>query len=335
MMKAVMQSQISFTKQTTQAIGDIRTQLTAAVGQVQQERERFPSQPQVKVAGTHFVGNPSGTSNLNPSLEEAKAITTLRSGKEIDKIIPPKQKPVPPPELVAAPIVSPDLGSDPEKEKESESSKVEVLAPAAAMTPSPPIAPYAHRLVVKSKVNVLKDLCTSKWRTKSQDEVLLTEQVSSILQANMPNQMQRPCSTIPIAIASQKFDKALLELGTSVNLLPYSVYLKLGLGDLRATSVTLQLADWIDFIVLDTCPIPEVFEKTLIILGHPFLSTSSAVMNYKIGQVQMSFGDLKIEVNVFNVDSQVKDNEEVYEVRLIDTLVQKHVNNILYKDPRR
>ncbi|XP_058189447.1 uncharacterized protein LOC131307046 [Rhododendron vialii] len=143
--------------------------------------------------------------------------------------------------------------------------------------------------------------------------------------------------------------------GASVNLLPYSVYLKLGLSDLKATPVTLQLADRsvripkgvvedvliqvgeflfpVDFIVLDTCPIPEVFEKTPIILGRPFLATSSAVMNCKTGQVQLSFGDLKMEVNVFNVDSRVEDDEEIYEVSLIDTLVQEHVDSVLYKDP--
>ncbi|XP_058211593.1 uncharacterized protein LOC131323767 [Rhododendron vialii] len=39
------------------------------------------------------------------------------------------------------------------------------------------------------------------------------------------------------------------------------------------------------------------------------------------------------KVNVFNVDSRVEDDEEVYEVSLIDTLVQEHVNSVMYKDP--
>ncbi|XP_058216887.1 uncharacterized protein LOC131327771 [Rhododendron vialii] len=389
MMKALMQSQLSFTEQTKQAIGDIRTQLTqltAAVGQIQQEKGKFPSQPLVNAAGTHYVGDSSGPSNPNLSLEDAKAITTLRSGKVIDKDLPPKQKSVPPSVPVAIPAIIPNLGSVPEVEKEAESPEVVVPATAAPTTPMPPVAPYPNRLVAKPKVNVnfqmlelfkkvqfpislmeaidaipqfakvLKDLCTSKRRTKGQDKVLLTEQVSSILQTEIPTKCKDPgCPTIPIAIVGQKFDKALLDLGASVNLLPYSVYLKLGLSDLKATPVTLQLADRsvripkgvvedvliqvgeflfpVDFIVLDTCPIPEVFEKTPIILGRPFLATSSAVMNCKTGQVQLSFGDLKMEVNVFNVDSRVEDDEEIYEVSLIDTLVQEHVDSVLYKDP--
>ena len=38
-------------------------------------------------------------------------------------------------------------------------------------------------------------------------------------------------------------EHALLDLGASVNLILFSVYQKLGLGELKPTSVTLQLAD--------------------------------------------------------------------------------------------
>ena len=38
-------------------------------------------------------------------------------------------------------------------------------------------------------------------------------------------------------------EKALLDLVASVNLLPYSVYNQLGLGELNPTSITLSLAD--------------------------------------------------------------------------------------------
>jgi hypothetical protein len=40
-----------------------------------------------------------------------------------------------------------------------------------------------------------------------------------------------------------QIERALLDLGASVNLLPYSVYLQLGLEELKPTSMTLQLAD--------------------------------------------------------------------------------------------
>jgi hypothetical protein len=44
-------------------------------------------------------------------------------------------------------------------------------------------------------------------------------------------------------IGFSKIERALLDLRASVNLLSYSVYLQLGLKELKPTSMTLQLAD--------------------------------------------------------------------------------------------
>ena len=51
------------------------------------------------------------------------------------------------------------------------------------------------------------------------------------------------CPTISCIIGDHKIKHALLDLGASVNLLPYSVYLQLNLGELKSTSTTLLLAD--------------------------------------------------------------------------------------------
>ena len=80
--------------------------------------------------------------------------------------------------------------------------------------------------------------------------------------------------TISVNIGGTCIDQALLDLGASVNLLPYSVYKQLGLGELKPTNITLSLADQsvkipkgivedmlvkvdkfyypVDFVVLDT-----------------------------------------------------------------------------------
>ncbi|RVW59148.1 hypothetical protein CK203_105268 [Vitis vinifera] len=51
------------------------------------------------------------------------------------------------------------------------------------------------------------------------------------------------CPTISVMIGGTVVEKALLDLGTSVNLLPYSVYKKSGLGELSQHQITLSLAD--------------------------------------------------------------------------------------------
>lgn len=44
-------------------------------------------------------------------------------------------------------------------------------------------------------------------------------------------------------IGGKQVEQALLDLGASVNLLSYSMYQKLRLGEMKLTRVTLQLAD--------------------------------------------------------------------------------------------
>jgi hypothetical protein len=97
---------------------------------------------------------------------------------------------------------------------------------------------------VPSYAKFLKDLITVKRKTNVPKKVCLTEQVSSILQCKLPIKYKDlGCPTISCTIVVGRIEKALLDLGASVNLLPYSVYLQLGLGELKPTSMTLQLAD--------------------------------------------------------------------------------------------
>ena len=49
--------------------------------------------------------------------------------------------------------------------------------------------------------------------------------------------------TISSYIGIHKIKRILLGLGSSVNLTPYSVYLELGLGEVKPSKYTLQLAD--------------------------------------------------------------------------------------------
>ena len=116
-------------------------------------------------------------------------------------------------------------------------------------------------------------------------------------------------------------EKALLDLGASSNLLPYSVYKQLGLGELKPTSITLSLADRsvkiprgmiedvlvqvdkfyypVDFVVLDTNPIVKETNYVPIILGRPFLDTSNAIINYRNELMQLTFGNMILELNIF------------------------------------
>ena len=97
---------------------------------------------------------------------------------------------------------------------------------------------------VPSYAKFLKDLVTVKRKNNVPKKAFLTEQVSSILYCKLPIKYKEPgCPTISCMIGTNQIERALLDLGASVNLLPYSIYLQLGLGELKPTSMTFQLAD--------------------------------------------------------------------------------------------
>ena len=137
-------------------------------------------------------------------------------------------------------------------------------------------------------------------------KAFLTEQVSAIIQCKTPVKYKDPgCPTISVNIGGTYIEKALLDLGASVNLLPYSMYKQLGLGELKPTSITLSLVGRsikiqkgivedvliqvekfyysVDFVVLDTEPAVTLANYVPIILGRPFLATSNAIINCRNG----------------------------------------------------
>jgi hypothetical protein len=150
------------------------------------------------------------------------------------------------------------------------------------------------------------------------------------------------CLTISCFIGEHKIERALLDLGASVNLLSYSVFQSLNLGELKPTSVTLLLADRyvkvprgivedvlvqvdkliypIDFIALDTQPV-EACNSIPVILGRPFLTTSNALINCRNGLMNLSFGNITLEMNIFNICKQPGDDNDLQDVDFIEKLV--------------
>lgn len=117
-----------------------------------------------------------------------------------------------------------------------------------------------------------------------------------------------------------------------MNLLPYSMYLKLGLGELKLTTMTLQLADRsmkrprgiiedvlikidkfyfpVDFIVIDMELVDDVVNQIPVILGRPFLATANALINCRTEVMKISFGNMTVELNIFNINSQPLEYDE-------------------------
>ena len=70
------------------------------------------------------------------------------------------------------------------------------------------------------------------------------ENVSTVIQRKLPTKCKDPgMFTIPCTIGNTQLMKAMLDLGASINVMPYSIYVSLKLGHLNKTGVVIQLAD--------------------------------------------------------------------------------------------
>ena len=92
----------------------------------------------------------------------------------------------------------------------------------------------------------------------------------------------------------------------------------------------------VDFVVLDTHPVVNQGTQFLVILGRPFLATATATANAIIhcrgGLMTLSFGNMTVNLNIFNVIKEIGDDEDVYEVNMIESVVQNYVDYVSYDD---
>ena len=70
-----------------------------------------------------------------------------------------------------------------------------------------------------------------------------------------------------------------------------------------------------------------------MILRCLFLATSNALINCRSGFLKLSFGNMTFELNIFNTCKQPRDEDDVHEFDLIETLDQEQFNKTCFLDP--
>ncbi|XP_022004342.1 uncharacterized protein LOC110901888 [Helianthus annuus] len=165
----------------------------------------------------------------------------------------------------------------------------------------------------------LKDLLKRKERIGEFSNIPLTGGCSAVVLNKLPEKLTDPGTfTIPCFFGGAVTPAhALADLGAIINLMPFSLYEKLGLGELTPTRMSLSLADRsvkyprgvvenllvkvdkfvfpVDFVVLDM----EADERVPIILGRPFLRTAKAIIDVFDGKISLRAGD---EIVTFEID---------------------------------
>nr|GEU79276.1 hypothetical protein [Tanacetum cinerariifolium] len=160
---------------------------------------------------------------------------------------------------------------------------------------------------------MLKALLSNKEKLLELENTPLNENCSSVILKKLPEKLGDPRKFLLLCGFSELKCKDLADLGASINLMPLSVWKKLGLLELISTRMTLELANQAictpagiardvfvlvgkftftaDFIIVDYESDPRV----PLILGRPFLQTARALIDVH-GEEMI----LQVKDDVFN-----------------------------------
>ncbi|XP_015162333.1 uncharacterized protein [Solanum tuberosum] len=259
-------------KQIKQQLG----QLSASLNQRENgslpstENEQVVEQTRREEAKAEQVDD---SEDVQPIAKQAGAME-----KEVERTMPLQQIPRPPP-------------SFPQRlKKKAEDGKfVKFITILRQLSMNIPLVETLEQMPGYAKF--MKDLVMKK-RAVSIDFTDNVHHCSAIATRSLVQKKEDPGAfTIPCTIGSIKFAKALCDLEASINLMPLAIYMQLGLGVPKLTSIRLMMADRsmkrpvgilcdvlikVDtfiflayFVILDY----EVDFEVPIILGRPFLAT--------------------------------------------------------------
>jgi len=183
----------------------------------------------------------------------------------------------------------------------------------------------------------LKDMPTKKKRYIHSDTRVVEGNCSAVIQHILPPKHKDPGSvTIPCSIGEVVVGKALIDLRASINLIPLSMCQRLGEIEIMPTCMTLQLVDRsitrpygviedilvrvkhlifpTDFVMID---IKEDAGIPLI-LGRPFMSTASCVVDMGKRKLQMAIEDQQISFNMFHEEKPLPNQNVCLKVNVME-----------------
>ncbi|XP_076951792.1 uncharacterized protein LOC143625309 [Bidens hawaiensis] len=151
--------------------------------------------------------------------------------------------------------------------------------------------------------------------------------------------------TIPCLIGSFSVSYALADLGASINLMTYSVFAKLDLGEPKPTRMSIQFADRsvkyprgivenmlvkidkfvfpVDFVILYM----DEDKNVPLILSRPFLATTRALIDVCTGRLTLKVGDEEVTFDIGRSMHHPHDHDDVLYIDTIDSCVCEHIQD--------
>ncbi|XP_048228790.1 uncharacterized protein LOC125369768 [Ricinus communis] len=239
-------------------------------------------------------------SNIKSNPREHVKAITLESGKQLSSSIPISND---------DDVVQEDSGSKDGDSKVMEPEKIE------GRKKSPPYPARLKQEKVDQQFAIsqmpryakfLKEILSNKRKSKDLVIVNLNGECSVILQNKLPEKKRDPGSfNVPCVFGNLPISNSLADLGASINLMPYSLFTKLGL---------------VDFMIMDM----DSESNVLLILGRPFLATSRAIIDVCDGKLELREGDETVTFDFNNSMRQSLDHDVVFSVDLLDDVEDEH-----------
>nr|XP_043619822.1 uncharacterized protein LOC122591628 [Erigeron canadensis] len=246
-----------------------------------------------------------------------------------------------------------DTGNDEEADVDEEIEMEDSPTVKTPVTPpKPDVIPEAKPYKPKGMPNYakfIKELVTDKGKIFKVRATYLNAECSAILQnQQIPPKLEDQGSFLITCSIRSLTCKALVDLGASINLMPYSVWSKLALGALRPTRMSIRLVDHsfqypigiaenmtvqvdhivflVDFVILEM----EEDTKVPLILGRPFLNTADVVIRVKDKEISLGVGTDRI---VFNVERSIKHSystdESCFRIDVIDDALDQEFQQLM------
>ncbi|GJR94019.1 reverse transcriptase domain-containing protein [Tanacetum coccineum] len=196
---------------------------------------------------------------------------------------------------------------------------------------------FADALLLMTRfVPTIKSLLMNKEKLLELAKIPLNENCSAMLLKKLPEKIGDPDKfLIPCNFSGIDVCHTLADLGTSINLMPLSIWKKLSLPDLTPTRMTLELADRsitrpkglaedifvkvgnfhfpTDFVVVDF----EADPRVPLILGRSFLRTSRALIDVYEGERVLRDGNEQITFHV-NGTSKYPQKHENESIKMVN-----------------
>ncbi|GJR22291.1 reverse transcriptase domain-containing protein [Tanacetum coccineum] len=203
-------------------------------------------------------------------------------------------------------------------------------------------------ILIPKYQKMLKSLLSNKEKLLELANTPLNENCSAVILKKLPEKLGDPGKfLIPCGFSELKC-KALADLGASINLMPLSVWKKLGLPELISTQMTLELANReictpigiardvfvpvgkftfpADFVIVDYESDPRV----PLILGRPFLRTARALIDVHGEEMILCDGNERLTLNMRHDTSSYSTQPHQESINMIDVYNVSHEEILKY-----